>query len=227
MYVCCIGFAQKFLTDGFIPDESIATICGGVDRPKHHIKRLVAVGLLERQKNGYQIHDYLDFNDSAVEVKQKRESDRVRKESERNPNGIRKESGRTEGLSERNPSGVLARAPASHPIPSVPIQEKITGSGTARGRGNGKERPKFQGSRFAVFQWQEDELTRTLGQNTEVFNLPKWYFTLDQRAAASNEVIPRDGVWAWLQARTLTEARARGLPIADTRPSREVKHARL
>ncbi len=116
LYVCCIGFAQKFLTDGFIPNEAIATLSGGVQRPLNYIKTLVKVGLLERVPGGYQVHDYLDFNDSAETVRRKRELDRKRKMSERTAHGIPSES-------ERIPRVVLARAPASHPIPSYKEQK--------------------------------------------------------------------------------------------------------
>ena len=118
LWVCCIGFAQKFLTDGHIPTEAIATLAGGIDRPQNHIDKLVKVGLLDKVQGGYQVHDYLKFNDSAETVKRKREADRVRKESERNPRGIQAES-------DRNPESVLARAPASHPIPSHPGLDPI------------------------------------------------------------------------------------------------------
>lgn len=112
VWVCCIGFAQKYLTDGFIPADAIFSL-SSIREPEQHIEVLVKAGLLEPCDNGYQIHDYLEFNDSAETVRQKRHNDRVRKESERNPRGIQPDTARI-------PSGVLARAPASHPIPSVP-----------------------------------------------------------------------------------------------------------
>ncbi len=115
LYVACIAFSQRFLTDGFVPDDAIKTLCGGVDKPVLHMRKLVTAGLLEKCSNGYQVHDYLDFNESAAAVKERREHDRRRKTSERNPNGIQPES-------ERNPAGVLARARASSPIPSPPLR---------------------------------------------------------------------------------------------------------
>ncbi len=151
LYVGCIAFAQRFLTDGFIPDESIKTLCGGVDKPILHIRKLVGAGLLERLPNGYQVHDYLDFNESAETVKKRREEDRIRKRDERRPAGIQPESSRTDNVSSRNPAGVLARAPASSPIPSSPISNlkdlassSVRGSTTSTGQKPGAIAPSSQ-----------------------------------------------------------------------------------
>src|SRR5262249_52357032 len=112
LWVCCIGYAQKFLTDGFIPTEAVPTL-GSVPEPNEHANILVKHKLLEIVDGGYQIHDYLDFNDSAACVKERKQQDRVRKESERNPNGIHEDSKRLARGRER------ARAPAPHPIHTI------------------------------------------------------------------------------------------------------------
>ena len=87
LWISCIAYSQKFLTDGFIPGRAIATICD-VPNPIKQARRLVSIGLLEVADDGYQVHDYLKFNESSASVKQRREQDRVRKESSRNPAGI-------------------------------------------------------------------------------------------------------------------------------------------
>ena len=79
LYVTCIAFSQKFLTDGFIPKESIVTL-GHVRRPQQCVNELVANRLLEVVSGGYQIHDYLVYNSSASEIRADREWDRFRKE---------------------------------------------------------------------------------------------------------------------------------------------------
>ena len=94
-YVGCIAFAQRFLTDGFIPEAAIASLCGGIEKPNVHIKKLVKARLLDRKPGGYQVHDYLEFNESSASVKRRREEDRKRKTSHRNPTGIPPESNRT------------------------------------------------------------------------------------------------------------------------------------
>lgn len=225
MYVTCIGFAQKFLTNGFLPASSLSSL-SHVRRPLQSIKQLVKAGLLEQTTGGYQIHDYLEFNDSAEVVKQKREVDRVRKESERSPKGIRPESA-------RNPSGVLARAPASHPIPSLEEERKnnklvrdagvSTTSSARTGNGNGgsdtrSRRPIYQSDRFVVFDWMLDDLTRLLGSHTDTFDLHAFFDTLTQQSRSAGLVIPQRDSGAWLQAQVLAEAQRRGLPIATAPP---------
>ena len=129
LWVCCIGYCQKFLTDGFIPYDAVNAIAAGIHSPRTHINKLLKIRLLDRAKGGYKVHDYLEFNDSRKVVLAKREADRVRKESERTQESVRPESVRTREsvrpesvrtpkLSARNPKNVLARAPAPHPIPS-------------------------------------------------------------------------------------------------------------
>lgn len=114
LYVCGIGFCQKFLTDGHIPVTSISSL-SHVQNASRYVLELVKIRLWDRVSGGYQIHDYLDFNEKSEHVKLRREIDRTRKLSERNPNGIHAES-------ERSPAGVLARARAPHPIPSKEVQ---------------------------------------------------------------------------------------------------------
>lgn len=137
LWISCIAYCQKFLTDGHIPGRAITTICD-VPNPKKQADVLVRVGLLERSDDGYQVHDYLHFNESSESVKHRREADRQRKQSDRNPDGIQTESGRTP---------TRAPAPAPHPIPSIPKKkEQIPVSPT---NGNG-HRPAVGPSEHAV-----------------------------------------------------------------------------
>lgn len=231
LYVGCIGFAQRFLTDGHVPDAAIPTLCGGVEKPLTHIKKLVSAGLLERVDGGYQIHDYLEFNESATVVRKKREEDRKRKHSERNPAGIQSDS-------EQNPAGVLARAPASHPIPSHPYPSKkkeeqasstvLAATTITPPNGNGHDqptvnarshRPIFQGQRFVVFDWMLEDMGRILGrERLEAFDVSAWFFELDAQIVADNHVIPKTEQWNYIQAALLAEAAKRGLPIVSVPP---------
>lgn len=219
LWVNCLGFAQKFLTNGFIPAESLPTL-GTVDDPKQQAEKLVKVGLLDKVSGGYQIHDYLDFNEHSDEVKKRRKSDRDRK---RNPVGIQSDSARI-------PDASRARVP-SHPIPSVadpkssdPYNKLVTTDvASLKANGNGSNgtnmrsrHPIFQGQRFVIFDWMFEDLTRMLGTHTDGFDLHEWFFTLDAAAAKSNQVIPKKDFPKWLEAQTLSEAKRRGLPIAVT-----------
>lgn len=76
----------------------------------------------------------------------------------------------------------------------------------------GSKRPIYTSDRFAVFEWQLDELCAMLGPFAEDFDLHAFFNSLSQ----SPIVIPatREDRWAWLKAQVEAEARRRGLPIA-------------
>lgn len=80
VWVCCIAYSQKFLTDGFIPTGAVQSIAAGVSRPLTHVNRLVKARLLDKVDGGYVVHDYLVHNPSAAEVKTDREWDAFRKQ---------------------------------------------------------------------------------------------------------------------------------------------------
>ncbi len=136
LWIACIAYCQKFLTDGFVPCRAIATLADVPDHPAQ-VELLLFVGLLEQVDQGFQVHDYLEFNESAESVKRRREQDRQRKESSRNPAGIQQESSRTP---------TRARAPAPHPIlkknldPLISMNnlERENPSYSGNGNGNGK-----------------------------------------------------------------------------------------
>ena len=116
LYVAALGFSQKYLTNGYIPKQSLSAI-SHLRNVSRASRELVAAGLWEKVTDGFQIHDYLDFNDSRDELLAKRAADRFRKESVKIPNGIQTES-------DRNPKKFLARARASDPIRSDPTKKR-------------------------------------------------------------------------------------------------------
>lgn len=73
-YVAGLLYANKFLTDGFIPFDEVAGMQG-----EALADTLVQVGLWEPVDGGFQIHDYHHYNDSAADVSARREADRERK----------------------------------------------------------------------------------------------------------------------------------------------------
>jgi hypothetical protein len=76
-YVCGLTFATTYGTDGLIPDAD-ALFLTSIDDPQAAIKRLVAVGLWHRCKGGYQIHDFLDYQQPAAKMKAGRAAGRRR-----------------------------------------------------------------------------------------------------------------------------------------------------
>lgn len=91
---------------------------------------------------------------------------------------------------------------------------------TAAADGRSK-RPVYTSDRFAVFEWQLDELSKTLGPHFEAFDVHAFFDRLSQQSRADGLVIPKADVWEWLQAQVLAEAKRRGLPIAGTAPVRD------
>jgi hypothetical protein len=233
LWVNCLGYAQKFLTDGFVPDEALPTL-GTVPDAEQHADRLVEIRLLERVSGGYQIHDYLDFNESATAVKERRRLDRVRKESTRIPRRIQEESGGIPANVPRARVDVGVGAPATRsrdPIPSVPIPIRKdpppTPAREARANGNGADesrskRPIFIGQRVTVFEWMLDDCMRILGEHTERFDLHEWFFTLDGLAVTQGLVIPKRDGGQWLQSQLVTEAQRRGIPLTMAQPLEKV-----
>jgi hypothetical protein len=121
-------YANTYLTDGFVPSDGLSAVWPW-SRAGRYAARLVQVGLWDKVKDGYHIHDFKDFNPSAQTIKTKRESDRLRK----HPTGIQAESvGNPSGVqadSVRNPSAPSrARAIPSHPIRSTRTKDKSRGA---------------------------------------------------------------------------------------------------
>lgn len=72
LFVCSLSYCARHLTDGFITATQAKRLID-VGDPLEVAAQLVAVGLWERRDGGYQVHDYLDYNPSAVQVKAQRE----------------------------------------------------------------------------------------------------------------------------------------------------------
>lgn len=67
LWLCGLGYCQDGLTDGFIPKSAIEFL--GVKGAAKLAPKLVAVGLWEEDRDGWQMHDYLDHNKSAKEIR--------------------------------------------------------------------------------------------------------------------------------------------------------------
>jgi hypothetical protein len=87
LFVDSLCYANQYLTDGFIPRMVALQICMPLEPYCESTAMisasLVHVGLWHDVDGGYQIHDYLDYNPSRAELKDKREKDAARKRAER------------------------------------------------------------------------------------------------------------------------------------------------
>ena len=67
LYLLALSWSNRYLTDGFVPFERVKKFGG---TPKL-AEMLVRVGLWDLVVEGYRIHDFLDYNYSAKEVRQR------------------------------------------------------------------------------------------------------------------------------------------------------------
>lgn len=217
--------------------DILLTSCGqkpGTDQPY--------APLWEVHPVGFKMHDYLDHNDCREAVlariarsEDERQKDRDRKASMRAAKAAKREdvSGRKSGGS---PTGHLpdfsGQLPDTSPdSPRIParVREKSGSYQRTENReqiqneeqkkSGGGKRPIYTSDRFAVFEWQLEELERILGPHYLEFDLHHFFDDLSQRSRADGLVIPKGDVWGWLQSQVLSEARRRGLPIATAEPS--------
>jgi hypothetical protein len=67
LWLCGLAFCQEGLTDGFIPTESLDYL--GVKNAKNLAARLVEARLWDPVPGGWRIHDYLEHNKPAAEIR--------------------------------------------------------------------------------------------------------------------------------------------------------------
>lgn len=126
LYLAAVTFASRELTDGRVSPGALRIIAAMVDADRAEADTLVAAGLWECDGADYIIHDYLDYNPSADEVKAKREQDRERKRV-----GSRREVAED---SARTPDGSASESNGPVPIPVPVPNPEPTAAATARER---------------------------------------------------------------------------------------------
>jgi hypothetical protein len=95
LHVVALCHCATQLTDGLVRDSAKlwANIGGNIRSYTRITSELCLAGLWVKVDGGFRIHDYLDWNASAAQIKEKRRKDRARKrgkvfdDSERNPDG--------------------------------------------------------------------------------------------------------------------------------------------
>lgn len=91
LHIAAICYCARYLTDGFIPEAMMSRLINfdgivieddnGVTNAVSHkqiTKELTSVGLLEKVKGGYFIHDYLEYNPSGDQIKAERAANKER-----------------------------------------------------------------------------------------------------------------------------------------------------
>ena len=73
LHVCGLCYANRYLTNGFIPKEQVKRLARNRGAAK-----LVKAGLWDEVDGGYQIHDYLEYQSSRDKVLADREAAKKR-----------------------------------------------------------------------------------------------------------------------------------------------------
>jgi hypothetical protein len=180
-----LSYAQIHLTDGLLPKVCL-TLSMARRAPE-----LVAAGLWKPVEGGYQIHDFLQWNDARRVVLQKRED--------------------AKGRARRSRTSHSARAPhvLSGVVLSVQEDQKVL-------KKEEKVAPRPQRfGRIDLHRWQLESLIASLGPHAATFDLDAWVLDLSRKADASGLVLEKRTLWPWVQAKFREEVAARGLSVAS------------
>jgi hypothetical protein len=143
LYTAGLTYAARKLTDGFLADVAVNMLVGdsGTGLPG----RLIEAGLWSAVEGGYQIHDYLEYNPPASQVKAERQAAKNRMQKLRSGN-VR-----------ANISEVRDSVPVPVPVP-VPEEKKILA--IARTRASRAQRATTWPDDFTLLQERIDEAMR-------------------------------------------------------------------
>ena len=127
LHVCGMAYCARYLTDGFIPGGQIRKLAD-VDNASDLAAKLVQAGLWETVDGGFVVHDYLDYNPSAEEVKAKRRAGAKRQEEWRNKqraeNGHYVSNAVTDTLQTLPVTPIPSPSPSPSPSPiPFPVEE--------------------------------------------------------------------------------------------------------
>lgn len=130
LHTAATCYCARYLTDGFIPSAMIARLINldgifiannGVTNPVTHEEltiKLTEVGLFDEVPGGYMVHDYLEYNPPAEQVKAERERNKARQ-------AAWKEKRVSNAGSNAGSNAVNNNAPSPSPSPSqYPEEEK-------------------------------------------------------------------------------------------------------
>lgn len=73
LYVCGLCYCGRVLSDGFIP-ASVVPRLTDLRRVRPEVDRLVQAGLWDAVEGGYHVHDYLEHQESADDVRARRKA---------------------------------------------------------------------------------------------------------------------------------------------------------
>jgi len=226
LWVCGIAYCQKHKTDGFIPAEALPWL--GVPQPQKLSGQLSVAGLWHVEDGGWRVHDYLDWNDSAVKRREKIEQKNARQQKWRDGKGrysdaevSRDDDAQARRDVDASTSGSVDTAPQPTPQPTPQPQPTPPPTTTSVVRvavgapglvtspadyDRLKRTHRHVGARLRVPNVLHAELTAKLGGENPDAALLTWYAELDAALEASREPVP--DVFTWLRPRFVEWARA-------------------
>lgn len=212
VWVAALAYCQRHLTDGALPGDGLHGL--GVRVTGRITAELVAKQLWDRTDDGYQVHDYLQWNTSRAEVEAKRAEARDRMAKRRAqssleppdpPPGVRANNSRTTVELLENHARTSTERSQNVPY-SVQRTAGSGGEGELEREGPrppapGHQQHVFCGRRFCVPRWLDAEFRAGLGPDAlDRYDLDAWYACLDEDMAASGQPLLPDPK-AWLQGR--------------------------
>jgi hypothetical protein len=108
LWVCSVDYGVQHMTDGQLPAEAVPGLVPGLRGPalKAAIEALLGVGAWKRSGNDYIVHAFLEYQESADEVRSQREAGKARARRSR-------ERGLGNAARAANPSGRNAERAAN------------------------------------------------------------------------------------------------------------------
>ncbi len=192
LWVWGLSYCQQHLTDGWIPPAALPA--------KSKPDALVDARLwVYAAQGGFDVHGYLDWNDSRESVLAKRAGLKARVTRFR-------ESGVTRSVTPENASSTSGVVKSTD-LTTIKISEGESEGKPLLPRSSGR-----QNGRIFLHRWQIDSLISTLGPHSDNFDLDVWIDGLNTQI--SGRALPRDP-WKFVQSELHAEIARRGLAVAE------------
>lgn len=124
LWALSISWCNRRLTDGFVPCDRIRLLGGTTALAD----LLVAAEMFEARPDGYLVHDFLDFNDSAVTIQSRRDAAAERQRKKRDGTHL------SQSDSQRD-------AGVTHSVTSAPVTATSQRESLARAQTRDRPRP--------------------------------------------------------------------------------------
>lgn len=158
LHVCAICYSSRMLTDGFIPKGQVRKLAD-IENVTEVVTALLTAGLWHESPGGYMVHDYLEYNPSAEEVRAQRAENAKRqaewRERHKNRPSNDERNGVTDSVTNTRP------VPVPVPVPNVSPKDSLSRSSVPTQASEPAE-PKQRSKRAYAHDSEEYRLSRLL-----------------------------------------------------------------